>query len=108
MSTPDQLALFELPASVPSQVELAQRLRAARSVDRIHTAKSKLSSLPIGRAGLRFAFYGRVSTAEFQDPQSSMGWQRDSALDLIGSVGRIVVEYFRCRLLSSAALVGPA
>jgi site-specific DNA recombinase len=43
---------------------------------------------------LRFAFYGRVSTAEFQDPESSMGWQRDSALDLIGSVGRIVVEYF--------------
>jgi site-specific DNA recombinase len=43
---------------------------------------------------LRFAFYGRVSTAEYQDPESSMGWQRDSALDLIGSVGRIVVEYF--------------
>lgn len=43
---------------------------------------------------MRFAFYGRVSTAEYQDPESSMGWQRDSALDLIGSVGQIVVEYF--------------
>jgi DNA invertase Pin-like site-specific DNA recombinase len=50
--------------------------------------------LSIRRQGLRFAFYGRVSTAEYQDPESSMGWQRDSALDLIGSVGRIVVEYF--------------
>ena len=49
-----------------------------------------------GRAagGVRFAFYGRVSTVEYQDPESSLGWQRDSALDVIADRGRIVVEFF--------------
>ena len=94
MSIPDQLSLFDLPASVPVQVELAQSIRSARSVDRTDPAKSKPSALSVRGQGLRFAFYGRVSTAEYQDPESSMGWQRDSALDLIGSVGQIVVEYF--------------
>ncbi|GLY32383.1 recombinase family protein [Kineosporia sp. NBRC 101731] len=41
-----------------------------------------------------FAFYGRVSTTEYQDPQSSKGWQYDSARDLIGDAGQIVAEYF--------------
>jgi site-specific DNA recombinase len=44
--------------------------------------------------GVRFAFYGRVSTTRFQDRASSTGWQRDFALDLIRGHGRIVVEYF--------------
>jgi len=44
--------------------------------------------------GLRFAFYGRVSTEGFQDRSSSRGWQLDSALDVIRGRGRIVVEYF--------------
>jgi hypothetical protein len=43
---------------------------------------------------VRFAFYGRVSTAAFQDRASSRQWQRDSAVDLIGRHGRIVVEFF--------------
>jgi hypothetical protein len=49
-----------------------------------------------GRAGtgVRFAFYGRVSTLEYQDPASSLGWQRDSALDVIADRGRIVTEFF--------------
>jgi hypothetical protein len=97
MSIPDhQLALFELQASVPGKVVLAQGIQTAWNADRIRTAESTSSSFSIRdrSAGLRFAFYGRVSTAEYQDPESSMGWQRDSALDLIGSVGRILVEYF--------------
>jgi len=44
--------------------------------------------------GVRFAFYGRVSTAEYQDADSSRGWQRDSAHEVIAGRGRIVVEYF--------------
>jgi DNA invertase Pin-like site-specific DNA recombinase len=44
--------------------------------------------------GVRFAFYGRVSTAEYQDADSSRGWQRDSAHEVIADRGRIVVEYF--------------
>ena len=34
-------------------------------------------------AGLRFAFYGRVSTEEYQDPVSSRRWQFDFAAELI-------------------------
>lgn len=44
--------------------------------------------------GLRFAFYGRVSTADFQEPDSSRRWQRDVAQDLIDGHGRIVAEFF--------------
>ncbi|MEV8516615.1 recombinase family protein [Dactylosporangium sp. NPDC051484] len=44
--------------------------------------------------GLRFAFYGRVSTADFQEPVSSRRWQRDVAEDLTDGHGRIVVEFF--------------
>ncbi|MFG2045479.1 hypothetical protein ACGFI8_46375, partial [Dactylosporangium sp. NPDC048998] len=32
-----------------------------------------------GVGGLRFAFYGRVSTADFQERESSRRWQRDAA-----------------------------
>ncbi|MFG2043585.1 recombinase, partial [Dactylosporangium sp. NPDC048998] len=34
---------------------------------------------PDGVGGLRFAFYGRVSTADFQERESSRRWQRDAA-----------------------------
>ncbi|HEY6795272.1 MAG TPA: recombinase family protein [Kineosporiaceae bacterium] len=53
---------------------------------------------PPGRAeaggGLRFAFYGRVSTVEYQDAGSSLGWQRDSAAEVIAGRGQIVQEFF--------------
>jgi site-specific DNA recombinase len=29
--------------------------------------------------GIRFAFYGRTSTREFQDPVTSRAWQREMA-----------------------------
>jgi hypothetical protein len=45
-------------------------------------------------AGLRFAFYGRMSTKEFQDRLSSARWQRDFAEDVIDGKGAIVAEYF--------------
>ncbi|TWJ21069.1 recombinase family protein [Micromonospora endolithica] len=44
--------------------------------------------------GLRFAFYGRMSTVGFQDRASSCRWQRDYARDLVAGHGRIVVEFF--------------
>jgi hypothetical protein len=43
---------------------------------------------------VRFAFYGRISTAEFQDTWSSREWQRDCAADVVAGRGRIVVEFF--------------
>ena len=46
--------------------------------------------------GLRFAFYGRMSTDDFQDRATSRRWQRDVAVDLVAGQGRIVVgEYER-------------
>ena len=44
--------------------------------------------------GLRFAFYGRISTADFQDRASSRAWQYESAVDLVAGHGVIVAEYF--------------
>lgn len=42
-----------------------------------------------------FAFYGRVSTEDRQDPTSSRAWQLNRANDLIAPTGgEIVVEYF--------------
>jgi hypothetical protein len=46
------------------------------------------------RGGLRFAFYGRVSTEDHQDPVSSRARQRDQAGALVAGYGRIVAEYF--------------
>ncbi|MBS2538394.1 recombinase family protein [Catenulispora sp. NF23] len=49
----------------------------------------------LARNGLRFAFYGRVSTEDNQDPEASRNWQRSRALTLIEPVGgEIVVEFF--------------
>ena len=44
---------------------------------------------------LRFAFYGRVSTEDAQDPEASRGWQKRRALDLITPHGGVLVsDYF--------------
>jgi DNA invertase Pin-like site-specific DNA recombinase len=44
---------------------------------------------------VRFAFYGRVSTEDRQDPASSRAWQIRRATDLIAADGgQIVIEYF--------------
>jgi site-specific DNA recombinase len=45
----------------------------------------------VGR--LRFAFYGRISTRDWQDPQSSRAWQVAAAHDIIDGHGVIVAEY---------------
>ena len=53
-----------------------------------------------GRAGerargvLRFAFYGRVSTEDWQDPVTSRARQLQQAMMLIAGVGVIVAEFF--------------
>ncbi|MFE9656995.1 recombinase family protein [Micromonospora sp. NPDC006431] len=46
------------------------------------------------RHGLRFAFYGRMSTGEHQDRVTSRHWQRDCASELVAAHGMIVAEYF--------------
>jgi len=44
--------------------------------------------------GMRFAFYGRTSTAEFQDPVTSRAWQREMAAALIAGRGTITADFF--------------
>ena len=44
--------------------------------------------------GLRFAFYGRMSTAEYQDRASSRAWQREAADRLVAGHGAVQVEFF--------------
>jgi hypothetical protein len=43
---------------------------------------------------LRFAFYGRVSTEDYQDPVTSLARQREQADALVAGRGRIVAEFF--------------
>lgn len=42
----------------------------------------------------KFAFYGRVSTEDQQDPESSRGWQLARARALIEPAGGVIVEEF--------------
>jgi len=44
--------------------------------------------------GLRFAFHGRTSTAELQDPVTSRAWQREMAESVISGCGVITSEFF--------------
>ena len=46
------------------------------------------------RGGLRFAFYGRVSTEDWQDPVTSRARQREQAGVLVRGHGQIVAEFF--------------
>ena len=46
------------------------------------------------RGGFRFAFYGRVSTEDWQDPVASRARQRDQAAALVAGNGRMVAEFF--------------
>jgi site-specific DNA recombinase len=45
-------------------------------------------------SGVRFAFYGRTSTADYQDPASSRAWQVEIAKSVVAERGEVVVEFF--------------
>jgi site-specific DNA recombinase len=47
-----------------------------------------------GRGRLRFAFYGRVSTEDWQDPVTSRARQLQQAVMLVAGRGVIVAEFF--------------
>jgi hypothetical protein len=47
-----------------------------------------------GNGGLRFAFYGRVSTEDWQDPVTSRARHQDQAAALAAGHGPIVAEFF--------------
>jgi site-specific DNA recombinase len=46
------------------------------------------------RGGLRFAFYGRVSTEDYQDPVTSRARQLGQAAALMAGHGQINAEFF--------------
>lgn len=46
------------------------------------------------RGNLRFAFYGRVSTEDHQDPATSLARQQEQAAALVAGRGQIVAEFF--------------
>jgi hypothetical protein len=46
------------------------------------------------RGVLRFAFYGRVSTEDWQDPVTSRARQLQQAMMLVAGVGGITAEFF--------------
>jgi site-specific DNA recombinase len=47
-----------------------------------------------GRGALRFAFYGRVSTEDYQDPVTSRARQLGQAAALVAGSGQITAEFF--------------
>ena len=47
-----------------------------------------------GRGCLRFGFYGRVSTEDWQDPVTSRARQLQQAMMLVAGRGAIVAEFF--------------
>jgi site-specific DNA recombinase len=73
------------------------RARAARAGSLAEWAEA--SALPragwrSAAGGLRFAFYGRVSTEDWQDPVTSRARQREQAEALVRGHGRVVTEFF--------------
>ena len=65
--------------------------------------------------GLKFAFYGRVPTEDWQDPVTSRARQREQAAVQVAGHGKVVAEFFdsgESRMLpwprrpQAAALVG--
>jgi DNA invertase Pin-like site-specific DNA recombinase len=48
----------------------------------------------LARGGSRFAFHGRVSTEDWQDPVTSRGRQREPAEALAREHGHVVTEFF--------------
>ena len=99
---------------------------AARVILRVMkdvAAREAEARIPYRPGRMRFAFYGRVSTEDQQDPEASRGWQIRRARTLIEPHGgAIVEEYFdvgqsrsvpwkrrpeASRLLADVAIRGP-
>jgi site-specific DNA recombinase len=78
-----ELALGEAPTDMTADGGLAAWAEAPGR---------RRASGPV-RGDLRFAFYGRVSTEDWQDPVTSLGRQREQAEALVRGHGRVVAEF---------------
>jgi hypothetical protein len=60
-----------------------------------HDERGKqMAGAPINAGALRFAFYGRVSTEDQQDPEASRNWQLARSRALTDKHGSVVAEFF--------------
>ena len=75
---------------------MASAARPARGGDVLAEWAQSLTSQTAGRSQgrLRFAFYGRVSTEDWQDPVTSRARQLQQAVMLVAGHGVIVAEFF--------------
>src|SRR5688500_18382887 len=60
---------------------------------RLSVCRARPEAPLAGFDGLRFAFYGRMSTSVFQDVQTSRAWQRAVSDELIDGIGSVVAEF---------------
>ena len=98
---------------------MAGAVRPARGGDVLAEWAQTLTGQAAGRSRgrLRFAFYGRVSTEDWQDPVTSRARQLQQAVMLVAGHGVIAAEFFDAgesrtlpwaRRPQAAALVGPS
>jgi len=75
---------------------MASAARPAKGGDVLAEWAQSLTSQTAGRSRgrLRFAFYGRVSTEDWQDPVTSRARQLQQAVMLVAGHGVIVAEFF--------------
>ena len=66
-------------------------------------ASGRVRPGPRARGCLRFAFYGRVSTEDWQDPESSLVRQREQAGALVLGHGAVVAKFFDVGLSRAVA-----
>lgn len=57
---------------------------------------------------LRFAFYGRLSTKEHQDPETSWRWQLECAGEVVERAGTIVAQFFGRRVQPAPVVAAAA
>lgn len=80
---------------MPAQFDSRHRGQLATWANRTSPKRTRRSDTAAeDRHMLRFAFYGRTSTEDYQDRASSQCWQREAAENVIAGRGVIVAEFF--------------
>jgi DNA invertase Pin-like site-specific DNA recombinase len=70
------------------------RAFVAAVADRRAASSRRAQPAVVPVEGLRFAFYGRMSTSGFQDAVTSRAWQRAVCDELVEGFGAVVAEFF--------------
>jgi hypothetical protein len=78
----------------PQSRDKERRHHATLTFGRTEVSHPRAQGGATGRGSLRFVFYGRVSTEDWQDPVTSQARQREHAGVLVAGHGTIVAEFF--------------